>query len=383
MKIMKQVLFIRPAAEADGKTWWCESGSGEVGFVTGLEALSTLSELPSAKRVCLLLPASEMIFRRFMLAKKGVGSKRTPFSWMAEETLIGDVDALHWTVLAKKGQQVDVVAIASERLQFWLEHCQQAGLTVIQALPDAILLPGTENGCTVVPLESSYWLRMSPFAACECDLSLLPLLVQKQKEADVHYYGVPPEGIEVTTSQAWQHPLVLIQPQWKSCKANMLHGAFGARRETLDVKGLKKWALAGGIFLVVAMLAPQALTAWLMVQKANALQDEIQTLCQHHFPTMTQKSNIKYHFGQNVKKEKKGFFMQLDTLNEMKMSQPSLEVDSIDYDAEKQQVTLQVHAQDSQALQRFVDQSSERFNFTMQPLSSEAPYTAMITGTQK
>ncbi len=42
-----------------------------------------------------------MIFRHFTLPKK-VASQAMAFSWMAEETLIGDVDNLHWTVLHKK-----------------------------------------------------------------------------------------------------------------------------------------------------------------------------------------------------------------------------------------------------------------------------------------
>src|SRR5690606_17646415 len=102
---MKQVLFIRPDSREGGTVWWCESGSQQV---EALESLETLVSHPLATRVCLLLPASEMIFRHFTLPKK-VSSQATAFSWMAEETLIGEVDNLHWTVLNKKGREVDAV----------------------------------------------------------------------------------------------------------------------------------------------------------------------------------------------------------------------------------------------------------------------------------
>lgn len=77
-----------------------------------------------------------MIFRHFTLPKK-MASQATAFSWMAEETLIGEVDDLHWTVLNKKGAEVDAVAIDSARTEQWLTRFHEAGLKVIQVLPDA------------------------------------------------------------------------------------------------------------------------------------------------------------------------------------------------------------------------------------------------------
>ena len=91
---MKQVLFIRPDANVDGKIEWCVSGSQQVATLESRDALRTLAVNPLATRVCLLLPASEMVFRHFTLPKKGLSTASTPFSWLAEETLIGDVDSL-------------------------------------------------------------------------------------------------------------------------------------------------------------------------------------------------------------------------------------------------------------------------------------------------
>src|SRR5690606_9188906 len=97
----------------------------------------------------------------------GLSAQTAPFSWMAEETLIGDVETLHWTVMRKKGREVDAVAIEAGRLTHWLEIFAQAGLKVIQVLPDAILLPVMEGGHTLVSCGDSWWLRTTPFSACE------------------------------------------------------------------------------------------------------------------------------------------------------------------------------------------------------------------------
>lgn len=196
---MKQVLFVRPDSREDGKIMWCESGSEQVTTLDTPQALHTLADHPLAARVCLLLPASEMIFRHFTLPKK-MASQATAFSWMAEETLIGEVDDLHWTVLNKKGAEVDAVAIDSARLQQWLTRFHEAGLKVIQVLPDAWLLPVTAGGSTLVAREENYWLRLSPHIACNVEVGLLPLLMQKARRARSAATGTSRRALRLTNS---------------------------------------------------------------------------------------------------------------------------------------------------------------------------------------
>ncbi|WP_333850343.1 type II secretion system protein GspL [Leclercia sp.] len=381
---MKQILFIRPDSREDGNIAWCESGSQQVHTLNGMAQLDTLVSHPLAARVCLLLPASEMIFRHFSLPKKGLSTQATPFSWMAEETLIGEVDTLHWTVLRKKGREVDAVAIDAPRLRHWISRFQAAGLTVVQALPDAWLLPVSEQGSTLVALDESYWLRFAPAGACEADAALLPLLIQKTGARAVRCYGDAPAGVTVDETLPWQHPLQLIQPQWQASRVNLLHGEFhpgGAEGGT--PKGVKRAMVAMGLLCVGLLLGPRLALAWTLVQQEKQLQQEIATVYQYHFPSLRQQSNIKYHFGQNLKKEKKGVFLQLDDLNKARQSVPDMEITLLGYDGTQNGWTLSVSAENNPSLQAFVSQAQADFDFTLEPVSTSAPYTAMITGKHK
>ncbi|MEL2239887.1 type II secretion system protein GspL [Leclercia adecarboxylata] len=381
---MKKILFIRPDSREDGTIAWCESGSQQVNTLSGMAALATLADHPLASRVCLLLPASETIFRHFSLPKKGLGSQATPFSWMAEETLIGDVDDLHWTVLSKKGCEVDAVAIDARRLRGWLACFEQAGLKVVQALPDAWLLPVADGGTSLVSLEDSYWLRFATGEACEADAALLPLLLQKTAGGEVRCYGDAPASVAVDETLPWQHPLALIQPQWQGCRANVLHGEFspnGARNGT--PKGLKGAMVALALLSVGLLLGPRLAMALMLVQQENHLQQEIATVYQYHFPSLRQQTNIKYHFGQNLKKVSKGVFLQMDDLNTAKQRVPGMEVNLLDYDSAQNSWTLSTSSQDSASLQAFISQTSADFDFSLQPVSTAAPFTAMITGKHK
>lgn len=377
---MKQVLFVRPDSFEGGKIMWCVSGTQQVETVASLEALA---DHPLATRVCLLLPASSMIFRHFTLPKK-VASLATAFSWMAEETLIGDVDSLHWTVLSKKGAEVDAVAIDADSLQAWLTRCQEAGLTVVQALPDAWLLPVTAGGSTLVAEGETWWLRLSPHVAGEMEANLLPLLMQKAGEGEVCCYGDAPAGVDVDVVLPWQHPLVLIQPQWQACRVTLLHGAFSAKASNGKAARRLNVAMAAvGVLSLSLLLGPRIAMAWMLVQQENQIQQEIQQVYEHHFPSMRHKTNIKYHFGQNMKKQGKGIFLQFDDLEKARQAVPAMEIDLLEYDARQNTLTLSVSAQNQTALQTFVNQASEKFDFTLQPVSTSAPYTAMIAGKYK
>lgn len=375
---MKQVIFVRPDTREDAKVWWCESGSQQVMALDGHQALSELAAHPLAARVCLLLPASEMIFRHFTLAKK---TQATPFSWMAEETLIGDVDNLHWTVLHKAGCEVDAVAIDSARLQQWLARFAEAGLTVIQALPDAWLLPGEPDSSTLVALDEQVWLRGPEVGACEVDAAMLPLLLAKS--ASLCCYGEAPDGVTCSETHPWQHPLALIQSRWKTARVNLLHGEFSLRANGGSVKTLRIATAAMALLCVGLLTGPRVATAWMLVQEENQLQQEIVQIYQHHFPSLRQQTNIKYHFGQNLKKQKKGIFQQLDDLENIKRSVPGMEIDRVEYDSAQNSLVLSVQAQDQQQLQQFVQQANGSFAFVLQPVSTAAPYTAMVTGKYK
>jgi len=377
---MKQVLFVRPDSREGGKIMWCESGSQQAGV---LENLDALADHPLAARVCLLLPASNMIFRHFTLPKK-VASQTMAFSWMAEETLIGDVDNLHWTVLNKKGAEVDAVAIDASVLRGWLNRLQEAGLKVIQALPDAWLLPVTAGGSTLVAQDESYWLRLSPHTAGEMEASLLPLLMHKAGGGEVCCYGDAPDGVSVDVLHPWQHPLVLIQPRWQGCRVNVLHGEFSPKAGNgRAAKGLKAAMVTAGLLSLGLLLGPRIAMAWMLVQQENQVQQEIVQVYQHHFPSMRHQTNIKYHFGQNMKKQAKGVFLQLDELEKARQSVPAMEINLFEFDSAEGALTLSVSAQNAQALQEFIRQASPNFELSLQPISKDAPYTAMIIGKYK
>ncbi len=141
--------------------------------------------------------------------------------------------------------------------------------------------------------------------------------------------------------------------------------------------------VAVGVLSLGLLLGPRIAMAWMLVQQENQTQQEIVQLYQHHFPSLRQQTNIKYHFGQNLKKQTRGVFLQLEELEKAKQAVPALGIDLLEYDAAQGTLTLNGSAQNPQAFQDFVNQASAHFDFKVMPVSKEAPWTAMIVGKYK
>lgn len=142
--------------------------------------------------------------------------------------------------------------------------------------------------------------------------------------------------------------------------------------------------LAAAVALSVGlMIGPRIAMAWMLVQQENQAQDEIVQVAQHYFPSLRQQTNIKYHFGQNLKKQPKGVFLQLDALAQIKKNVPAVELSQLEYNEAQNQLTLSLSSPDPQAIQSFVNQASGSFDFTLQPVSTQAPFTAIVTGKYK
>ena len=131
------------------------------------------------------------------------------------------------------------------------------------------------------------------------------------------------------------------------------------------------------------LIGPRVAMAWMLVQQENQVQAEIAQVAQHYFPSLRQKTNIKYHFGQNIKKQSKGIFLQLEALEQVKQSVPAIEINEVEYDNAQNVLTLNAASPNSQALQDFVTQASPHFDFALQPVSNQSPYTAIVTGKYK
>ena len=366
---MKEALLIRPGSKPDDVVWWCVFGAAdEPARLNGWAQLSELSQHPLAKSVCLLLPASEAIFREFTLVKKGPFSQTPQFSWLAEETLMGDVEDLHWTPVRKVGNQVVAVAVNATQLQRWIDACHDAGLEVIKAVPDALLLPLNNDGVTFVALEDEWWIRQSETQATVIGALLLPVVFERLGEGNHQCYGEMPANFSTAVeANPWQHPLLLIQPELRARKLNMLHGPFGQQADLKDE--IRRWRkpLIGTVVLALLLsLLPQLANFWQIKTRQNEAEQAVQATFADYFPRANFTTNLKYHFTQQLKNPPRDFFFDIAQLDRAKSAFTDIQMGVIRYENAQRIFTVDVTAPSKARVEAFVNQAKPTFIFEIE-----------------
>ncbi|WP_029593413.1 type II secretion system protein GspL [Franconibacter pulveris] len=383
---MKNALIIRAGSNPEQAVWWWPLGAAdEPAKLAGWAQLSELASHPLANAVCLLIPASEVAFRDFTLTKKGPFAQLPQFSWLAEESLMGDVEDLHWTVVRKVGNEVTAAAINATLFQQMLDACHDAGLQVVKAVPDALLLPFNPDGATFASLEDEWWIRPGEAQATVVSDTLLPAVMARLGEGNHQCYGeMIPAWREAVEPQPWQHPLRLIVPELRARKFTLLHGAFS---QQADIKEeVRRWRkpLIGAVVLALLLsLLPQLANLWQIKTQQKAAEASVQALFKAYFPQSSFTSNLKYHFTQQLKTPQRDFFQHIAQLDQLKSAFNDIELGMVRYDAAQSAFTLNVTAPGKARVEAFVNQAKPAFAFAITEEKNAAagkPFSAVLKG---
>ncbi|CCP08219.1 general secretion pathway protein L [Erwinia amylovora MR1] len=190
--------------------------------------------IPGGKKdsVWLAIPAGHCLF----YCVSGGKMPAEALKWQLEGTAIGDVDALHITVLARTAQDNHLVAIEPARLRAAIDAVRQCGFTPDYALPDVLMLPHGQ----AFRLEEQWLARTEPFSGVSVAVADLPLLTAH----DSTLAG----QVEEQQTRKW-----LTQETGKTSLPSLLHGEFGPT---------VSWRNSIGCLIVALLLSGGCLAAF-------------------------------------------------------------------------------------------------------------------------
>ncbi len=167
---MSESLVIRLGTNAQQPVEWLVWSGGEEeviasGTLASAHALGELQERAGGRPAVVLVPGSDLIFRRVSLPGKYSRQSAAALPYLLEEQIASDVDELHLVVLGHQGHEVDLMAVDKEKMQTWLGWLEQAGLKSRQLLPDVLALPQASEGWSALQLGKEWLLRQGPCQA--------------------------------------------------------------------------------------------------------------------------------------------------------------------------------------------------------------------------
>lgn len=245
--------------------WW----STEVRGNSGQGLLAQLSAAVGQQPVGVIWPAPQGAMHAVGFDKSERKHLRKTLPFTLEESLISDVDRLHFAFSVPDEGEAIVAVVEREPLDQLLETLRQEGITVGSLWPEQLLVPWREKRWTLW-LEPDYCVvRYAEAGGFGIELENLPLALEKLREELEH----PPEGVDFYCSEDSRDELVRALPQylqsetdWKServydlgegssCSVDLLQGDYGHRLPWGELSRFWRWPAVLLLFLITLNFA--------------------------------------------------------------------------------------------------------------------------------
>ncbi|MGL6617991.1 GspL family type II secretion system protein ExeL [Aeromonas hydrophila] len=370
---MSESLVIRLGTNAQQPVEWLVWSGGEEeviasGTLASAHALGELQERAGGRPAVVLVPGSDLIFRRVSLPGKYSRQSAAALPYLLEEQIASDVDELHLVVLGHQGHEVDLMAVDKEKMQTWLGWLEQAGLKSRQLLPDVLALPQASEGWSALQLGKEWLLRQGPCQGIVADEPLLAMLLAAEPAPVTIHSPYPAAGH--CGGQLARRPIpscpCCCWPGALASQANLLQGPY--RPQTEYSRYWQQWrkvAVVAGALLVVAF-AQRGVQLYQLAEQDKALKAEIRQVYTRIFPGESRIVNVRSQMTQHLQQlgqtPQDGVLMVLTELAPTFAEVPGLKPEVLRFDAARGELRLQVTAPGFAEIERFRELAGKRFD---------------------
>jgi|GEM_PF-1461771 len=300
------LLTYLPRAGDDYLRWGVCDDKGGVIDQADHGTFAEAAKAAERRRVVMVVAGTELLMDEVQVPSTNLSKALKAVPYMLEEQLAQDVESSHFAFGSKLVDgKIPVAVVARPGLDWCQEMAMNAGLNIVEIIPEILALPFSNNGWTVMTNNGHASVRLSGSRGFSCDTDMLPVLLSNAIE------GAPPEIIEeeIVRSRHFScgpdqyqlHPDVraevirteialfaqgLSQYKKPSDRINLLQGDYG-KTEALG-KAWKPWRLPAA--LAATLLALWGGTSFLQYQQLGVqetkLQDEMVSTLKRAFPSV-------------------------------------------------------------------------------------------------
>ena len=380
---MSEFLTVRLSSQKEAIIPWLvwSSVQQEViasGEISGWEQLEQLSSYAEQRSIIVLMSASDVVLSRVEIPAGANRKIESMLPYLIEDEVAQDVDDMHFSILKKTGNIVEVAGIDRDFLQSCIDELASFGMTVKRVIPDVLTVP-VQQGLAAVQLGKEWLIRKGDSQGICVDSEWLELFSQSDwvKEGDnflplTAYTPLPELGL--ADGQDWHFtpsPLVmqLLTEQALQSKVNMLTGSF--RVKSYSMKYWRIWrkaAYAALVFLAV-LIGYKLLETHRLEQQVQAYRAESERIFRVVFPEREKIPTVSYL--KRLMNEElnalqggsaQGSVLQwLTPLPATLRSIQGMELQSIKFDSNRGEVRLETTSKDFQSFEQARVKLAEQF----------------------
>ena len=364
-------LILRLSASKLECSYRNESGSPVVRQLTDFAQAGSLCDLPTTDSTLLLLSAEYFYFREVTLPLEGYSLTPQTLSWLTEDTVAENTDDLHWTILEREGDRLQLAGIRKAFLTDILQTLHFAGVTVRQAMPEGYGLPYHPETWTLLQQEDHWLMRYAEHKFSVLNTALLEHLLMRNPAQKTLSFNPLPFTHEPTEYLPSQDMLACWHQQASTAEVNLLHGPFRVRPAVTLVKpALRKIAFCALMLALFAWACVKGFVFWQLSQQNTKLSAQGTALWSSYFPTDKRSSNYKFFFESAAGKTWPDVMSRLSLISQQLNGLPMLKIRQFSYDKDKRTLTLTLKVEDAGQLAQFIQRSRDNFNFSSSPSGS-------------
>ena len=385
---VSEQLIIRLASEAHQTIHWLIWSDSEKeiiasGDLDNAQALQLLTEKAQTRKVICLVPSVDVTLKSVEVKGKFTRQMQQALPYMLEDDLASDVDKLHFSILAKKLDLVEVAICFKSKLQMWLDWLAEADIFCQRIIPEVLSLPmPKEQEWQALQLNKQWLIRESELQAWSCDNEMLNDILQ------LRLMDAPPQVIKSysplpqTEYGQWQAAEMILPMQLlaEGCIANsfnLLTGTFKVKKDSnLQISRWKYPAITAVILLVLTLVnvvlqTKQADQQTLMVKK------QVEQVYQQAFPDQGRLSytRIKKKLrgllaDASVTEQDSGLLVMLNDIIPAIKVMPNIQISTIKFNGKNQEISLAISADSFQAFELFSAKIPEQYDYKQGALSN-------------
>lgn len=296
----KLVIYLH-AQQLDRPSWAVIDEAGHINESVYQGEFTALSAVALNKAVCLLVPTEDVLLTTTMLPKMNRNRLLQALPFALEEQLIDDLDASHFALGEKIGDQWLVAVAAHEKMEAWLALMRTHDIQLDAIIPSVFALPITSDTWQIY-LADMALVRMGEIQGFACDVPNLNLMLDNALTQS----NVLPASIELSnyTDAPYAPPAELIMPvtEQKASPSqfirdlaayldedkapNLLQGRYAvkkAKRRQSQSKNLRPLLWLSGVWVALLLLYP--LVSYVVLKsKLSSTNNEIAVIYKHQFP---------------------------------------------------------------------------------------------------
>ena len=385
---MSEQLIIRLASEAHQTIHWLIWSDSEKeiiasGDLENAQDLQLLTEKAQSRKVICLVPSVDVTLKSVVIKGNFTRQMQQALPYMLEDDLASDVDKLHFSVLAKKTDLVDVAICFKSKLQMWLDWLADADIFCQRLLPEALALPlPEEQEWQALQLEKQWLIRESVYQGWSCDSEMLNDILQLRlsdnpQQIIKSYSPVPKYTFGQWQAEQAMLPMQLLAEGCFQHSFNLLTGEFSVKKESnLQLYKWKAPAIAALVLFLLLLVNLFVQTEQIDKQTLQ-VKGQVETVYEQAFPEQSplRYSRIKKKLkgllaNASIIEQDSGLLIMLNDLLPSLKAVPSLQISTLKFNGKNQEISLAISADSFQAFEQFSSKIPTQYSFKQGALSN-------------